>query len=94
MLTNILVKLFGFIYHLFKPFVKTKLVYKYKKLVWANPLIEKIRKDDCLCFSCERFDIKDRSKNCPIANATYDNCVKYDTATPVTRCPIYLQIGK
>lgn len=43
----------------------------------------------CLCFQgCARFK-PGRPDNCAIAQATYENCVKFDTVTPVWECPEY-----
>lgn len=43
----------------------------------------------CLCFSCKLLNTENREKNCSIANAVYDNCVKYKLTTPVTECPSF-----
>lgn len=40
----------------------------------------------CLCYGCERFQ---GPTPCPIAKATFDNCVKFGTVTPVWECPSY-----
>ena len=40
----------------------------------------------CLCFKCKKLNIQDRTKNCPIANALYANCVKFNVTTPVWEC--------
>jgi hypothetical protein len=45
-------------------------------------------RDHCLCFSCAHFK-PGRVVNCPIAQAVFDNCVKFDLVTPVYECPQY-----
>ncbi len=43
-------------------------------------------REHCLCFICNKFDIKDREKNCPIANILYRLCVLTEIVTPVWEC--------
>ncbi len=43
-------------------------------------------RDYCLCFECEEFAPGDK-KNCPIAQDTYNNCVRHNLTTPVWECP-------
>jgi len=46
-------------------------------------------RDHCLCFNgCRRFK-PGQPDNCPIAQATFENCVKFDLVTPVYECPVY-----
>lgn len=41
----------------------------------------------CLCFlRCKHFKPGEKD-NCEIAEATYQNCVKFNTVTPVYECP-------
>jgi len=40
----------------------------------------------CLCYQCKKFHPGD-ANNCPIANAVYQNCVKYNVVTPMWECP-------
>jgi hypothetical protein len=40
----------------------------------------------CLCFLCKKF-FPNTEKNCPIAQATYENCVQFSITTPVYECP-------
>lgn len=42
----------------------------------------------CLCYGCERF-YDSANGGCPIAKATFDNCVKFGTVTPIWECPKY-----
>jgi hypothetical protein len=45
-------------------------------------------RDHCLCFKCKRFGHQPGlPQNCQIAQATYENCVKFHTATPMYECP-------
>ena len=43
-------------------------------------------KDFCLCHVCAKF-VPNCSENCPIAQATYENCVKHGVTTPMFECP-------
>jgi len=45
-------------------------------------------RENCLCYGCKKLDLENRENNCPIANAVYENCVKYDIVTPVWECPV------
>lgn len=65
---------------------------------WEDYMPVFVRKDlkgkhreHCLCFSWEHFhpNPEGRKENCLIANAVYDNCVKFGITTPVWECPIF-----
>lgn len=43
----------------------------------------------CLCFSCQLF-APGTLNNCHIAQATFENCMKFNTVTPVWECPSFL----
>jgi len=43
-------------------------------------------RDMCLCFKCSKF-LPGTLFNCRIAQATFDNCVKYHITTPMFECP-------
>lgn len=45
-------------------------------------------RDFCLCFTenCKKFK-PGQPDNCPIAQATFENCVKFNTTTPMWECP-------
>ena len=43
-------------------------------------------KEHCLCFQCQEFHPCE-DNNCPIAQATFENCVKFNTTTPMWECP-------
>lgn len=45
----------------------------------------------CLCFSCANLNIENKKKNCPISNALFDNCVKFNVVTPVFECPNFIK---
>lgn len=46
-------------------------------------------KQHCLCYQgCMKFK-PGTPENCPIAQATFENCVKFDIVTPVWECPSY-----
>lgn len=49
-------------------------------------------REHCLCFQCKFFK-PGEPDNCPIAQATFENCVKYNTVTPVYECPVYEPLG-
>jgi hypothetical protein len=33
-------------------------------------------------------------ENCPIAQATYENCVRFNTVTPVFECPEFVPAAR
>lgn len=44
----------------------------------------------CLCFqNCKYFFPEEREKNCEIANANFQNCIKFNVVLPVWECPKY-----
>lgn len=60
----------------------------YGKVVWINPLLEEIRKKECLCLNCKNFKPK-WSNNCIVAEKLYKICVENDLALAVSRCPFW-----
>jgi len=40
----------------------------------------------CLCHMCKRFN-PGVASNCRIAQATFKNCVEFNTTTPMWECP-------
>lgn len=44
-------------------------------------------REHCLCFQGCRHFKPGAADNCEIAQATYENCVKFGTTTPVFECP-------
>ena len=45
-------------------------------------------REHCLCFWCAKFS-PETDDNCEIAQATYENCVRFNTTTPMWECPEY-----
>jgi hypothetical protein len=46
-------------------------------------------RENCLCFICKKFNIEDREKNCPIANALYRFDILAGITTPVWECETF-----
>ncbi len=61
----------------------------YDRVVWVSPIIEAIRREECLCWNCSKLTPGNRETNCHIANKLYVICVEEDVAIPVTRCPLF-----
>jgi len=57
------------------------------KEVSVREKLKGTHREHCLCWICEKLIIKDRKQNCPIANALFDNCFKFNVTTPVFECP-------
>ncbi len=57
-----------------------------KVYVWEN--LKGEHRDVCLCYSCDVWKPEDEKK-CEIAQANYDNCVKFGTVQPVLECPAF-----
>lgn len=57
--------------------------------VWVKVDLQGKHRDHCLCFSCDKFK-PDTSDNCKIAQAIYNNCVKFGITTPMWECPEFL----
>lgn len=69
---------------------------KYKhhgKEVFVRQDLKGRHRDFCLCGQCANFDIREREKNCPIANALYAFDVLNDLVTPVWECPGFVEDG-
>jgi hypothetical protein len=49
-------------------------------------------KSHCLCFICLRFN-PDTPENCEIAQATFENCLRFGTTTPMYECPKFSVIA-
>lgn len=48
--------------------------------------------EHCLCYApCEKFK-PGQPDNCPIAQAVYENCVKFNIVTPMWECPEFGQV--
>lgn len=61
----------------------------YDALVSYNPIMDELRKNNCLCLNCELMT-KIRETNCNIANQLYEISVKNDMAMAITRCKKYV----
>jgi len=49
-------------------------------------------REHCLCWmSCRFFKPNDKD-NCKIAQANYENCVKFKVVLPVWECPKYEEV--
>ena len=47
-------------------------------------------REHCLCFSGCKFFKPGQPDHCEIAQATYENCVKFGTTTPMWECPKFV----
>lgn len=57
------------------------------KMVSVMSELKGKHRQHCLCFSgCKKF-LPGQRDNCPIAQATFANCVKFGTTTPMYECP-------
>jgi len=65
-----------------KPVIETH----FGKKVRTHPLMELLRKSECLCMKCGKLK-PDQPDNCKKANKLFEVCVKEDIAFAVTRCP-------
>jgi hypothetical protein len=73
-----------------KGMIKPKKETHYGRQVWVSPEIEKLRHEHCLCWNCEKLK-PGSDENCRIAATLYAVCRLTDVATPVTRCPEFVQ---
>ena len=48
-------------------------------------------RENCLCFSCERFK-NDTPEKCQKADELYQLCCKHNMVTPVYECPDFQEI--
>jgi len=53
---------------------------------WVRSEIKGKHREYCLCFSCDKFNLTDREKNCPKANMLYALDVALKMTTPVFEC--------
>ena len=57
--------------------------------VFVDEELKGKHREHCLCFrGCVRFK-PGMPENCPIAQDTFENCVKHDIVTPMYECPEY-----
>lgn len=61
----------------------------YGKKVWVSPVVETLRRSECLCYNCKKLEPGQDETNCPIAGALYNICKMEDVALTVTRCPVF-----
>jgi len=55
--------------------------------VWVRSDLKGKHRELCLCMTpCAKFK-PGEADSCPIADDTYENCVKHNLTTPVTECP-------
>jgi hypothetical protein len=48
-------------------------------------------RQNCLCFlGCAKFKPR-TAENCEIAQAVYENCVRFNIVTPMWECPAFEQ---
>jgi len=62
------------------------------KEVYVRENLRGQHRKHCLCFMCAKFFPK-APQNCPIAQATYENCIKFNTVTPMWECPMFQKKG-
>lgn len=60
----------------------------YSSVVWVNPTLESIRREECLCLNCSRMK-PGNTGHCAIAESLYKICAAQNIALAVTRCPIW-----
>ena len=60
----------------------------YGEQVYANPIMDELRKNNCLCLNCELMTGV-RETNCDIANQLYKIAVENNMAMAITRCKKY-----
>lgn len=68
----------------------------YNEEVFFNPIMDELRKQQCLCLNCASLIIKKdedsnsltnkENENCSIASALFQICVKNNMAMMITRC--------
>lgn len=61
-----------------------------KEPVWTSPVIDTLRRSECLCYNCTKLKPEDGNE-CPIASAFYEICKRENVALAVTRCPVFEQ---
>lgn len=71
--------------------MKTEKYEHHGKEVSVVSAVKGMHREHCLCFACKNFIPEDREVNCNIANAVFENCVKFHLVTPVYECPEYEQ---
>lgn len=65
------------------------------KNVFVQGHLKGKHRQHCLCMSCSKLHLnRTDGKNCPIAQAVFDNCKKYHITTPMWECPEYTPKGR
>ena len=60
----------------------------YGTKVWVNPTTEAVRKEECLCWNCEKLK-PNQPDNCVKAEKLYQICKTEDLAVITCRCPAW-----
>lgn len=63
----------------------TNLEEHYGRVVWVNTDMEPLRKQECLCYNCERMK-PGEPDHCQLAADFYEVCKRGGVAFIVTRC--------
>jgi hypothetical protein len=58
-------------------------------LVWVRKDLRGKHRDNCLCFSCAKFNPGTPEGNCPKANLNYAVCIAEGMTLPVYECPAF-----
>ncbi|MBI2047525.1 MAG: hypothetical protein HYT27_00130 [Parcubacteria group bacterium] len=61
--------------------------------LWENTFMDTLRRKHCLCLNCAKLK-PGQPDNCPIAQAGFELCKKYNTAYAMTRCPEWVEKSK
>lgn len=59
--------------------------------VWVRSDLKGLHRQHCLCFSCRRLDLENKSNNCRIAAKLFELCQEFNLVTPVFECPAFDQ---
>lgn len=60
----------------------------YGSMNWVRKDLKGKHRDNCLCYSCEKFkpNPEGANENCVMANIFYNLCVAFDVVLPVWEC--------
>ena len=62
---------------------------RYGKTVLTHPIMDALRRTQCLCLNCARLNVTDKKRNCPLAQGVYEMIEKYPSAFMCTRCAMF-----
>ena len=62
----------------------------HQTMVWVREDLRGKHREHCLCWGCRNF-YPGESNNCKIAQAVFENCVKFDIVTPMWECPNFVE---